>query len=246
MNYKFVVKDENYEDYASGRVLFNQHGTTSFPVRLASEIFQRCKDILETGGVSSPYSVYDPCCGGAYLLATIGFLHGDKISHIFASDVDENIIPLAIRNLSLLSLTGLNGRIEQINKMIAEYGKESHKEALRSSANMQDMVLKRGNSIFTKCFVHDITKESGSVIELNSINMLIVDLPYGNIVNWSNNLDENNAIGMLLNNVLSKLAINSVVAIISKKRVSVKHDAYKRVEHFSIGKRQVTFMQPIF
>ena len=54
MSYKFAITDENYEDFASGRVLFNQHGTTAFPVRLASEIFQRCEHILETSGVISP------------------------------------------------------------------------------------------------------------------------------------------------------------------------------------------------
>ncbi|RJX37512.1 hypothetical protein D3P09_21250 [Paenibacillus pinisoli] len=38
MKYLHEKYDHNYEDFASGRVLYNAHGTTSFPVRLASEI----------------------------------------------------------------------------------------------------------------------------------------------------------------------------------------------------------------
>lgn len=65
MSYMFEMEDKNYEDFASGRVLYNQHGTTSFPARLGSEIFLRCEQFLYKAGVDGPYSIYDPCCGGA-------------------------------------------------------------------------------------------------------------------------------------------------------------------------------------
>ncbi|MBG9795269.1 hypothetical protein ABD76_23525 [Paenibacillus dendritiformis] len=42
MEYFFEKKHSGYEDFASGRVLYNARGTTAFPVRLASEIIQRC------------------------------------------------------------------------------------------------------------------------------------------------------------------------------------------------------------
>ena len=42
MQYRYVTEKESYEDFAAGRVLLSQSGMTSFPVRLASEIFQRC------------------------------------------------------------------------------------------------------------------------------------------------------------------------------------------------------------
>lgn len=65
MNYRYAIENKNYEDYASGRVFYSQKGTTSFPVRLASEIYQLCKSILIDQGVNRPYVLYDPCCGGA-------------------------------------------------------------------------------------------------------------------------------------------------------------------------------------
>ena len=63
MAYKYEIDHQNYEDYASGRVLYNQQGTTDFPVRLASEIFLRCLNILQNDGFGGPYTIFDPCCG---------------------------------------------------------------------------------------------------------------------------------------------------------------------------------------
>lgn len=82
MEYLFEKSKKNYEDLASGNVLYNAQGIASFPVRLTSEIIQRCFDLLQKKGGIRPYSMYDPCCGGAYLLTVIGFLHGD-IFHEF-------------------------------------------------------------------------------------------------------------------------------------------------------------------
>ena len=80
MKYKFAVDKEDYTDFASGRVLYSAPGTTGFPVRLTSEILQRAFAILGTGGHNGPYTIYDPCCGGAFLLTTIGFLFPERIA----------------------------------------------------------------------------------------------------------------------------------------------------------------------
>lgn len=50
MEYIYESAQRSYEDFASGRVLYNAQGTTSFPVRLASEIAQRCFQLLEKKG----------------------------------------------------------------------------------------------------------------------------------------------------------------------------------------------------
>lgn len=245
MSYKFAVGNINYQDYSSGRVLFNQHGTTSFPVRLASEIFQRCIHILNGKEIDSPYIIYDPCCGGAYLLTSIGFLHGEYIDKIFASDIDESALMLAQKNLSLLSVLGIKDRIKQINKMIADYGKTSHFEALQSANRLMSIIDSRIDTIETKCFISDATKNMDKIDELYNINIVVTDLPYGDIVQWNNRQDENEAISHLLEHLLPKLAINAVVAIISKNKISIKHDKYKRLEHFKIGKRHINILCPI-
>ena len=243
MNYRFAIENRNYEDYSSGRVFYSQKGTTSFPVRLASEIYQLCKSVLINQGVDKPYVLYDPCCGGAYLLASICFLHGEEISKIYASDVDETIISLAKRNLTLLSKEGIDDRIREIQKMAADFGKESHSDALKSALNLRSMLEKMDKSIENKCFVSDVTKNRTLIASAHNVNIIITDLPYGNIVNWNSMQDEKEAVENLLDNVLQIISKESVIAMISKSKTKIKHKDYKQVERFVIGKRQITILQ---
>jgi 23S rRNA (guanine2535-N1)-methyltransferase len=245
MNYRFAVDNRNYKDYSSGRVFYNQIGTTSFPVRLASEIYQLCKSVLMKQGCDKPYVLYDPCCGGAYLLASIGFLHGEEISGIYGSDVDEAVIPLAQKNLAILSKEGMDERIREIQKMIAEFDKESHSQALESSLNLRNILERRDKSIEVKCFVSDITKNNNLINTIHDVNMIITDLPYGEIVSWNSMEDEKGAVEKLLNNVLQVMSSDSVIAIISKSKSKIKHKNFKQVEGFVIGKRQITILKPI-
>lgn len=273
LSYKFATENLNYEDYASGRVLYNQKGTTSFPARLASEIYQRCVAVLEERGNKDAFVIYDPCCGGAYLLTILGFLHGEKISHIYGSDIDKTAISLAQRNLSLLSPEGINQRIMQIEKMTSQYGKESHSEALKSALKLKDILERRKESIEITCFMNDITGklniDSDTIYKINyysinnfeninnkitreikiknivnNVNILITDLPYGNIVNWRGMQNEDEAIKKMLDNVLPILARNSVISIVSGKKTKIKHDSFRRVDKFAIGKRQITILVP--
>lgn len=241
MSYLFETENKNYEDFASGRVLYNQQGTTSFPVRLGSEIFLRCERILQKAGADGPYSIYDPCCGGAYLLTTLGFLHGDRISRILASDIDDGMIALAQRNLSLLSLPGIEQRISQIKKMADDFGKASHAEALQSAMNLRESLLARKTRIETTSFIADATQEKYGY---EKADIVITDLPYGKIVHWKNGLqDGSTAVKGLLDNLVPFLAHKSVVAIVSDKKTSLGHERYERIDWFQLGKRKVTFLQ---
>lgn len=244
MKYKFAIEKLNYEDYASGRVLYNQHGATSFPVRLASEIFQHCASILTNQGLAKPYIVYDPCCGGAHLLTTLGFLHGNFISKIYASDIDSKVIKLAKRNLALLTIEGIDKRIEQIDKLITSFNKSSHADALKSAKKFKSILDKREFSIQTHLFNADIT-EDNIIKKVSNVNIVITDLPYGDLAHWNHMQKDENAIARFLDNILPILAVNSVVATISMKKIKIKHDKYIRVKRFNIGKRQIVILQPI-
>ena len=57
MNYLHCPAD-NYEDYASGRVIYGGKGIPNFPARLIAEIFGRA---MEACGKKEGLSVYDPC-----------------------------------------------------------------------------------------------------------------------------------------------------------------------------------------
>jgi hypothetical protein len=45
--------------------------------------------------------------------------------------------------------------------------------------------------------------------------------------------------------VMDLIAEKSIAAVVSQKKTAVKHDKYKRVDQFAIGKRRVTLLQPI-
>jgi len=97
--YQYAIKDENYEDYSSGRVLYGTTGATNFPVRLSSEVFQQCAQYLADKGKIGPYKIYDPFCGVAYSLTVIGFLHGSQVESLIGSDSDSRILEFAQKNL---------------------------------------------------------------------------------------------------------------------------------------------------
>jgi 23S rRNA G2445 N2-methylase RlmL len=245
VKYKFAVDNRNYQDFSSGRVLYNFPGTTAFPVRLASEIYQRCAAILTENGVNAPYRLYDPCCGGAYLLTCIGFLHGQEISHIYASDIDHKVISIAEKNLSLLTQEGLKKRIAQIESMYAEFGKDSHYEALNSALRLKEILDKGDGRPEIRCFTADVTKARDLTGIVDSVNMVITDLPYGDIVTWSGQLDEKQAVSSLLDNILPVLLPGSLVALVTRKKTKIISEKYRRIELFTVGKRQITILQPV-
>ncbi|HEX6383703.1 MAG TPA: hypothetical protein VF177_03435, partial [Anaerolineae bacterium] len=137
MPYRFATESQNYSDYSSGRVFYSSPGYPAFPIRLASEIFRRCLAVRQTNGLTKPVVLYDPCCGGAYHLSTLAYLHWPAIDTIIASDIDAEILSVAARNLSLLTMAGLEKRIDEIVDMHARFGKSSHVAALESARRFQ-------------------------------------------------------------------------------------------------------------
>jgi SAM-dependent methyltransferase len=240
MKYKFETTKRDFSDFSSGRVLYNAVNTTAFPVRLASEIVQRSFNILEQKGVDGPYKIYDPCCGGGFLLTTIGFLYYNQIFEIIATDYNERMLNMAKKNLSLLSVEGLNRRREEIKGYIKSFGKESHIQALRSLEKLRSLIGEQGIKI--TCMQRDITDISAFPIE--KVNITITDIPYGNIANWEG--VNKNPIQNLFENCYQAMDKNrSVLVIIADKKTELKHKAFERIQHFTLGKRQIVFFEPL-
>lgn len=84
---------------------------------------------------------------GAYLLTTIGLLHGKDLKRVIGSDIEYKLIELATKNISLINSDGLNKRIEQITNLLVYFGKQSHKDALESAMRLKQMVEQRETSI---------------------------------------------------------------------------------------------------
>ena len=237
--------DRNFEDFASGRVFYTLPGQPAFPVRLTSEIFQRCLVHWQKRGGEGRCSLYDPTCGGAYWLAVLAYLHWDRISAITASDVDAEVIALAERNLSLLTPSGLDQRTAEVQAMYAAYGKASHAGALESANRFQLEIHKylESHPIRTRVFQADVMEPLSiqQGIREEHIDILIADVPYGWHSTWQEAGAKNtfSPIVQMLDSVAPILSPGSVIAIAADKRQAIQHDRYQRLEKFQVGKRQI-------
>ena len=72
MPYGFATQRRDYSDFASGRVFYGLPGFPALPIRLASEMFASA--LAFRACLGSRFTVCDPCSGGAYHLATLGYL----------------------------------------------------------------------------------------------------------------------------------------------------------------------------
>lgn len=242
MQYHFVVKRQDYVDYAGGRVLYGLPGQPAFPVRLASEIWQRC---WAHRAHDEPCLVYDPCGGGAYQLAVLGFLHGQQIAEIVVSDVNTAVLTLAQRNLSLLAPTGLARRIVDLQNLYDTYQKPSHAAALASAERLWKQLPQR--SILTKVFAADAMDEGALKAGLNGRvpDIVFSDIPYGWLTRWQSDDEAKSPVWQLLESLRSVTAADTVVAIAADKRQKVAHEGYERLQKFQIGKRQVWIGRPL-
>lgn len=244
MVYHFTADGENYEAFASGGVLYGLPGHPPFPVRLASEIFQRCRAYHPDR--SAPLSLYDPCCGGAYHLSALGLMHGAQISRIAASDLDPDALALAARNLRLLYLPGLDQRIAELARMTADYGKDSHRRALRHARGFREKLLRLppGHSIETRVFEADATVPDAIRAGLpeGGVDLVITDIPYGRHSQWLGAGSET-PVHHMLEALRGVLARNAVIAVASEKGEHIEHEAYQRLKRIKLGRRQVVFLR---
>ena len=252
MQYKYAKEQQDYSDFTSGRVFYSLPGAPAFPVRLASEIFQRCVAHRETiYKASTPCTLYDPCCGTAYHLSVLAYLHAEHIQEIIGSDIDGKAVALAQRNLGLLSMNGLDQRIREISKMFEEYGKDSHQAALKSAYTLKKKLSAstENHPVATRVFQASAadSQKISSNIKQKSVDLIFTDVPYGQHSHWRDS-DFNKVVdplGSMLEALLGILSPSSVVAIVSDKQQKVLHEGYQRIEKFQVGKRRVVILKPV-
>lgn len=230
MIYKYC-ENGNFEDFASGRVILHRAGYPNFPVRLAQEIFGRCLSHL---GHSDRVCLYDPCCGGGYLLTVLGFLNYGRIETIVASDISDDAIRLANENLSLLDQEGLGQRIRQLEHLQSLHNKDSHVAALNSAVNLRGLLTDAAHEIERRIFKADILSDCPLQEQKFKADIIFTDVPYGNLVEWqSGNQGQVN----LLDQLLPAAKEETVVAICSDKSQKFQSDHFRRVEKQVVGKR---------
>jgi tRNA G10 N-methylase Trm11 len=245
MEYKYAKEQKDYSDYASGRVFYSVSGHPAFPVRLASEIFQRCVAHRQAiYQIASPCVLYDPCCGAAYHLSVLAYLHRQLIREIVASDVDEKVVELAEKNLSLLNKAGLENRIVEIKSMLEQYGKDSHQDALKSATVLKTNLP--GDLLATKVFQANVLDRVDLLQKLSphSVDIVFTDVPYGQHSSWHDST-ERNPLWSMLDSLLEVLSPSSIVAVVSDKGQKAMHEGYQRIERFQVGKRRITILKPV-
>lgn len=250
MPYRYATEPEDYSDLSSGRVLYSLAGHPAFPIRLATEIFQRCLASREKMyGQRSACCVYDPCCGAGYQLSVVGFLHRASLRAVIASDVDSRAVQQARKNLDLLSLDGLNRRIAEIRNMVDDYGKDSHKAALESAYRLRNQIEGEKVPLLpTNVFQASATDQETILrhVEAGSVDIVFTDVPYGQHSSWVDvaSGESVSPIEGMLTTLLALLSPSSVVAIVSDKGQRVSHLRYERIEHFKLGKRRIEILKP--
>lgn len=250
MQYKYEKELKDYSDLASGRVFYSLPGHPAFPVRLGSEIFQRCIAYREAHyGGTGPCTLYDPCCGAAYHLSVLAYLHRRQIHELIASDIDEKAVSLAQRNFGLLSVAGIDRRIGEITSMLEQYQKESHQEALQSAYRLRDKMAAGGGAASLRTKVFQASAADRQVILDNipsaSVDIVFTDIPYGRHSWWQGSEELANPLWSMLDVLLDVLSASSIVAVASDKQQKAAHEKYQRIEQFQVGKRRVVILRPV-
>ena len=248
MPYEHARERQDYSDLASGKVFHAAPGLPAFPVRLSSEVLERCLAIRDVAGLTGRITLLDPCCGAAYLLGTVATLHRERLQSIVACDIDPRAVVEAGRNLSLLSLEGMDHRITELVELHRRYGKASHASALESARRLrQRMAIASELPPIQVRAVRADASDGGSLrgaLEGTRVDVVMADVPYGRHAHWQGRAGRGNPLWTMLDALKGVLYPGSLVAVISDKGQKAAHAGYERVEMFQIGKRRISILRP--
>ncbi len=198
----------------------------NFPVRLGNEIYRRCTAYFPG---KDRFTVYDPCCGGGYLLTVLGFCN-HNIAKILASDISDEMVSIAAKNLALLTGEGLIQRKQELEDLLRLYQKSSHREALNS---LERLLRLLSRDIPSTIFTADCTR---SIPLEDAPDIIITDVPYGSLTAWEKD-PADSLQAMYLQ--LSKIAHpNTILAVTMDRKQKCLGGIWNRLEKQMIGKRK--------
>lgn len=241
MKFEFESVKKDYSDFSSDKVLVNAPRTPAFPVRIASEIMARCLTLINT---DNSITLYDPCCGGGHLLAVVGLLYSAYLTKIYGTDIDEQALKYAQKNLNLLTPEGFSQRKKEIQYNYEKQEKQPQLEALNSAERLETMLLNTEHrKKDVQCFQWDITGEHPPFFK--NVNVVIADLPYGNMTYWQG-IAQKDPNERLLNNIYQTLDVNNaIVVLVCNKQERISHKKFEQVKRLKHGKRQFIFFRPL-
>ncbi|MFY1702772.1 rRNA methyltransferase [Micromonospora sp. WMMA1923] len=242
MTYRFVAERHDYSDLASGAVLRSAPGHPAFPVRLASEVFLRAWHAL---GQSRPLTVWDPCCGGGYLLTVLGLLHRDKIAAVVASDIADGPLRLARANLALLSAEGMRRRTAELEDLARRFGRPSYRESAEASRRLQALLAQGGGDlphVVGAADALDQQQVSALLTASPPPGLVLTDLPYGEQTSWRGAPQEAGLSG-LLGTLGSVLPADTMVALTTRGRRVGLPAGVRATARFKIGTRATVLVR---
>jgi tRNA G10 N-methylase Trm11 len=241
MAYRFALHRENHEDLSAGGVLFSAPGFPAFPVRLASEMFQRAIAARPGGG---PALVWDPCCGSAYLLTVLSFLHRNQIAGVIATDVDDEALQIARKNLDLLGADGLSLRSAELEERAERFDKASYARAAEAAERLGRRLAAEGGPMPHAVGRADVfdPEQLRRALDGQRPQVVITDVPYGEQTAWGGAGADAGLAGML-RSVSSVLDDDAVIAVASRGRKVPSAETPPSIATFRVGTRAVALFR---
>lgn len=237
MAYRYALTRENYADF-SGGVLHSAPGFPQFPVRLASEMFQRALALVP----NSTARIWDPCCGSGHLLTTLAFLHRRDITGVLGTDLDPAALILAQKNLDLLSEHGMEARSEELCARAGRLGKPAYLDAAASAQRLARRLAEDGGALPHGVAQADVfnSEQLRRALDGQRPNLVITDIPYGEQTSWDGPHAAAGVEGMLRS--LEEVLDNGTVIAVATRGRKVRLDGASRpIASFRIGTRAVVF-----
>lgn len=235
MSYRYATERTDHSALASGQVLRSAPGYPGFPVRLASELLQRAMVHVEGARVR----LWDPCCGSGYLVAVLGLLHRDRLTHVRATDVDEDAVGIAARNLELLTARGLAERERELRRSARDFGRVAFVERAESARDLAAGLAATGGDLPHESGVADVF----GLTEPVDADLVITDVPYGEMTRWEGGVPESDPIRGLLAAMGRVLPPRAVVVVTARTRRVPLPEGVRALERVKIGNRSAALVR---
>ena len=164
----------------------------------------------------------------------LGFCHNAAIDRLYGSDIDPRMVAHARKNAALLTRGGMAARRAEIERMIDMYGKPSHMDALQSTFALENRLSKE---LLMEIFKADCTQPLPEIAP----DILITDIPYGNLVGWSSDADS--PLTAMLAQLADISSAETILALCMDKRQKLETDRWVRLEKQSVGKRRFEILK---
>lgn len=235
MHYRYAPLGD-HRDLASGTVLHSRPGEPAFPVRLARELFARAR---HHRGSSDRVTIWDPCCGSAQLLITLGLAERRHLSRLVGSDVDRSALALATRNAALVTTAGLTARHAELSDAARQHGRPSHHHAAAASLRLAAMLRQGGGDLPIELHHADALdpEDVGRVAAHARPDIVFADLPHGRLTSWQTDHDDLDPTATLARRLASALPADVILVLVARSRRAPLPPGTRALDRLRVGHR---------